>query len=361
MKIPRFKVTASEARTLSWWKSRKSKIDMEPPYQRRGRLWSDSDKAYLIDSILNGFDVPKLYVADFTWMDSGLNKKKLPYAIIDGKQRFEAIFDFYEGKTTLNDDFVFRENPSLKLNGLSYHDLKQNYGDVADTFDNFNLSVMSVIAENEEQINDLFVRLNRSKPLTGAEVRNAMSGPAPKVIREIAKHEFFGSSISFKVERGQDLNAAAKVLMFEYSGEPKDTKKTTLDGFVREAKKSAGKKLELAGRRSIETLDEMSAVFLPSDRLLASAGLVPVYYWFIRELSAREVAQAREFLARFEDARMENRRLVTEAPTSRRIDSELLEYDNYNRSTNDEVSHKARIKILSRRFKLFMSARRPPR
>src|ERR1035437_3263947 len=81
-----FKVTQFEAKTLSWWRARRSKIDMEPPYQRRGRLWSATDKAYLIDSILNGFDVPKLYVADFTWADSALNRKRLPYAIIDGKQ-----------------------------------------------------------------------------------------------------------------------------------------------------------------------------------------------------------------------------------------------------------------------------------
>jgi uncharacterized protein with ParB-like and HNH nuclease domain len=61
---------------------------MDPPYQRRGRLWSLTDKAYLIDSILNGYDIPKFYVADFTWGKSALNRRKLPYAIIDGKQRF---------------------------------------------------------------------------------------------------------------------------------------------------------------------------------------------------------------------------------------------------------------------------------
>ena len=69
---------------------------------------SPTDKAYLIDTILNGFDIPKIYLADFTWRDSPLNRKRLPYAIIDGKQRFEAIFDFFKGEVTLNDDFVYR-------------------------------------------------------------------------------------------------------------------------------------------------------------------------------------------------------------------------------------------------------------
>src|SRR6266851_10417823 len=127
-----FRVTQFEAKTLSWWRARRSKIDMSPPYQRRGRLWSATDKAYLIDSILNGFDVPKLYVADFTFGDSALNTKKLPYAIIDGKQRFEAIFDFYDGRVLLNDDFTYLANKTLSLAGLGYKDLNDRYPQVAE-------------------------------------------------------------------------------------------------------------------------------------------------------------------------------------------------------------------------------------
>ena len=63
----------------------------------------------------------------------------MPYAIIDGKQRFEAIFDFFDGKIVLNENFVFLEDPVLKLGGLSYRDLKQNYSDIAEIFDNYNL------------------------------------------------------------------------------------------------------------------------------------------------------------------------------------------------------------------------------
>jgi hypothetical protein len=144
-----------------WWIARRDKIDMEPSYQRRGRLWSDSDKAYLIDSILNEYDVPKLYMADFTWGDSKLNAKRLPYAIIDGKQRLEAILDFYDGRIVLNEDFVFLEHPQVKLAGLSYRDLKRNYSEIAEAFENYNLMVMSVMAQSETPINELFVRLNR--------------------------------------------------------------------------------------------------------------------------------------------------------------------------------------------------------
>jgi hypothetical protein len=345
-----FKITPMEAHTLTWWHNRKDKIDMDPQYQRRGRLWSEADKAYLIDSILNGYDIPKIYMADFTWGDSPLNKQKLPYAIIDGKQRFEAIFDFFEGRIELNDEFVYLKQPDLKLGRLGYQDLKKNYPVVAEAFDEYNLYVMSVVARREGPINELFVRLNRSKSLTGAEIRNAMSGPAPALIREIAKHELFQQYVGFAVKRGQDLNAAAKVLYFEYSGKPRETKKTNLDQFVRAATRRVKEKLELSARKVVDVLNDMSEVFLPKDKLLGSAGIFPVYYWFIRNRKASDLARVREFLVRFEEARLENRDLVASKPGSAKINQQLVEFDQFNRSTNDQGSHTGRVKILTTRF-----------
>jgi hypothetical protein len=356
MKPEVFRVERQEAKTLSWWRSKKAKIDMSPPYQRKGRLWSATDKAYLIDSILNGFDVPKVYLADFTWRDSPLNHKRLPYAIIDGKQRFEAVFDFFDGKLALNDDFAYRDDPSLKLAGLGYSDLKKNYSEVAEIFDNYNLSVMSVIASNEALINELFIRLNRSKPLTGAEVRNAMAGPAPRLFRRVAQHEFFTSYVPFSVQRGEDLNAAAKLIMFEYEEKVSETKKRNMDQFTKGAVKAGRAKLELAARRVLDTLEMMTEIFLPHDRLLSSAGTVPVYYWFVRSVPVSSQRFARQFLIAFEEERRQNRQLSSANPRDPKIDSELVEFDNFNRSTNDQSSHAGRYRILETRFKRFLKA-----
>ncbi len=345
-----FKVSPFEARALTWWRTRRKKIDFDPPYQRHGRLWSTADKAYLIDSILNEYDVPKLYVADFTWGDSPLNKKALPYAIIDGKQRFEAIFDFFDGTIVLNDDFVFLEDPNLKLGGLGYKDLQENYTEVAETFDNYNLSVMSVVAESEAPIGELFVRLNRSKSLTGAEVRNAMAGPAPGIFRELAQHDFFRTNVRFTVKRGQDLNAAAKILLFEYYEMPRETKKRNLDAFVRLAESGNREHLELAARRAFDVLNDMTSIFLPRDTLLGAAGIFPVYYWLTREIDESGYRQLREFLVQMERKRRENRQLSVERPESTDVDQELLEFDRFNRSTNDQKSHEERFRILKNRF-----------
>jgi hypothetical protein len=305
-----FKIDVMPAHTLSWWRSRRDQIDMDPPYQRRGRLWSLTDKAYLIDSILNGYDIPKLYVADFTWGSSALNKSKLPYAIIDGKQRFEAIFDFYDGRVLLNDDFVHLEKKNLSLARLGYKDLVSRYPEVAEAFDQYNLTVMSVVARSEEPIDELFVRLNRSKPLTGAEIRNAMRGPAPGIIRRISRHNFFQVCARFQMNRAQDQNAAAKLLLFEYANDLAETKKSNLDQFVRDTSRKPKERLELAGRKTVDILDRMEEIFLPRDFLLSSAGQVPLFYWLVRSHPETDDQVTREFLVRFEKDRRENRALV---------------------------------------------------
>ena len=348
----KFKVSAFDPKPLSWWRARKDKIDMDPSYQRRGHLWSLTDKAYLIDSIINGFDVPKVYIADFTFLETDLNTKRLPYAIIDGKQRFEAIFDFFNGKIALNEDFIYLENTSLKLGGLGYRDLTQNHGQIAELFDTYPLSVMSVITNSKPLINELFIRLNRSKPLTGAEIRNAMAGRAPEVTRQMAKHQFFTEYVAFQVQRGQDLNAAMKLLSFEFHDTPQETKKITLDAFVKHAEKNRAK-LEVAARRAYSALDDLTNIFLPRDRLLASSGLLPVYYWFIHGLKQKEYPAVRDFLVTFERDRKENRRKAEDGASKREIDSLYLEYDQLNRNTNDQTSHKRRIEILRGKFQEF--------
>lgn len=318
---------------------------MNPPYQRRGRLWSDSDKAYLIDSIINGFDVPKLYMADFQSGDNPLNKKRLPYAIIDGKQRLEAVFDFFDGTLVLNEDFVWRADPSLSLGGLSLKDLQARYPSVADDFETETLDIMSVSTRSEEDINELFVRLNRSKPLTGAEIRNAMLGPVTAVIRNVGSHAFFKENIKFSVLRAGDLNAASKIVLFEYEERPVGTKKNDLDRFAKLKKTLDKAKLELAGRRALDTLDDLQEVFLPRDQLLSSAGTLPVYYWLVRQASFQAQQFIREFLVEFERIRKLSReRRGSEAISVK--DTPYARYDAFNRNANDIGSHVGRFEIL---------------
>lgn len=348
-----FKIQTHEVKTLAWWNGRKSSIDFSPSYQRGAGLWSDQDKAYLIDSILNGFDIPKLYMADYQYGYSALNKKKLPYAIIDGKQRLGAIFDFFESKFPLEKSFVLRRDPNLNLGGLTFKDLQKLHPNVAEEFENSSLTIMSVYTDDETLINELFVRLNRSKPLTGAEVRNAMPGKVPDVIRQIANHLLFQENIRFNTRRAGDSNAAAKILLFEYENAPVSTKKKDLDHF------SLGDwvdtiKLELAARRTIDTLYEMRDIFAPNDKLLSSSGVFPVYYWFVRGVSPSLHRHIRPFLLIFEHGLSLFKNIASQEDLFNDADEDLRIYNKLNRSTNDAGSHFGRYRILMKLFNEYL-------
>ena len=347
-----FQVKPFESKTLSWWFHEREKIDLDPIYQRRGGIWSKKDKAYLIDSILNGFDIPKIYIADFTYTSPPGRDKKKYYAVIDGKQRFEAIFDFFSGKLALDAEFSYFDDPSLRLGDMTYKDLKDQQPKLASRFEVFNLSVMSVITDEDNKINDLFIRLNKSRPLTGSEIRGAMQGLVPKLIKRISQHAFFETKTRFSVKRKQDENAAGKLLLLEFRSGFVDTKGIDLDRFVEEGAKSEAPvaDFERVAQRTMKVLDMMDAVFMAEDPLLKTSSSIPLYYWLFRTYAKNHQQCLRDFIEYFEKKRSGNRK-------GSAYDRELADYDMALRHVNDQGSLVKCYTIFEKRFFEFLRGR----
>ncbi len=344
-----FTIQAHDSKPITWWYARRNEIDFDPPYQRKGRVWGDKNKAFLIDTVLNGYDIPKLYMADFRWSSSEINPKGLNYAVVDGKQRLEALFDFIEGRILLDKDFEFLGDKSVALGGMSYRDLKSTFPAVAEVFDTYTLSVVSVITDELARLNDLFVRLNTSKPLTGAELRNAMGGVLPGLFKRIASDSFFTNATRFKKNRGEDLNAAAKLLLLEFRGKVVETKKANLDRFVREAVEAESTQFEFAVKRALQVLSRMKKVFEPNDPLLSSPSSVPVYYWLIRDLPQDQLGSVRSTLVAFENARKIVRRKTRQGEPLAESDSAAEKYNLLLRSLDDAASLRDLVQILRER------------
>ena len=53
-------------RTIAWFKQAhdNDELVMKPPFQRNP-VWTYPQKSYLIDSILNGFPIPEIYMQEF--------------------------------------------------------------------------------------------------------------------------------------------------------------------------------------------------------------------------------------------------------------------------------------------------------
>jgi hypothetical protein len=381
-----FRVTPHQAQTLSSWWDEKDDIDLQPIYQRRGRIWSTKQQQDLIDTIINGFDIPKLYVADFTVLNSPLNIGRKKYAVIDGKQRLTTIFDFFENKISLAKHFVFYDDPDLVLGGLSYQDLIESYPKIARKIGNYNLSVMSVITDDEQKINELFLRLNASKPLVGAEIRNAMQGEVPQLIRSLAAHPFWLKT-RFSKTRGQDLNTAAKLLLLEHAGTFVDTKKRQIDELVIRAnevealsrhtsdealeaeeedvsatterlyvaaEEAQTTDIDSAAKRVVSVLNSLMPLFMDNDDVLAQQAQIPVIYWLARDLPQQSLAVLRNFLVKFDEQRKHSR-----SQSVGQRDPIFLDFEIMTRTSNDQASIAGRYQILRRLFDMFTGASQP--
>lgn len=335
----------SNAGVLYLYSERES-IQIDPEYQRASDIWPEEKRQLLIDSIINGYDIPKLYFHKFP-KPRTIDGREYEYSIIDGKQRLTSIWGFIDGDYALSKEAEYLADSNTKIAGLTYAELGQRHPRLKMRFDAYTLSVMCVETEDLELIEDMFSRLNEAVPLSAAEKRNAFGGPLPRAIRSIAKAPFFTYSLPFGNSRYKHFDLACKFLLIEHRGRVADTKKAYLDGFVRDWKESG---TEAALRRvkggAKETLDVMRGRFTKGDSLLRSVGMVTLYYHLFRlgEAGGWVDEITRNALDQFNQARAENRKRAEDDLGE--ADYDLLEFDRYGQSPNDGYAMTIRLAIL---------------
>jgi len=342
-----FKVTNFPKKRLSWWLKHETDIDFESDFQRTDRVWKSTEQAFLIDSILNNFEIPRIYLIDFSRGNiQAMNRRGKRFAVIDGKQRLTAMFAFLHGKAKLARKFHIESDPSLNLGGLRFDDLKAREPRIARMISDFAPEVRVVESDDRARVQDFFLRLNKaSKALNGAELRNAFIEDAVHSIRRLAKHPFFQQKISFDTSRSQEKNAAAKILLLEYESGPAETKKKNLDGFVKRPGLSGTGRFKKAVQRVNRNLNTMRGVFHDQDSLLGAQGHVPLYYLFLTRLRAADRARVRAFIGDFEYRRVQYRNRTGGA-----VDAMLGRYDMASRTTNDKNSIDVRLQILRKSY-----------
>lgn len=249
-------------------------IDLQPDYQRLGNIWSIPKKQLLIDSIINEYDIPKIYFHEKYPVIDG---KK--YAVIDGRQRLEAIFEFIQGTFSLSDNIEYNRDRNIKLANLSYKELGEIYPQIKINFDSFVLPIIVIQTEDLDLIEDMFSRLNDGVLLNAAEKRNALGGQVISNLRELIKNEFFTSRLKISNKRFQHFEIAARFLLIEdrlTKNLAIDTSKGFLDKFVKDNKKNSS--INEFYMNSIIVLNEMNKIFIEQDNLLKRQGDMVIYY-----------------------------------------------------------------------------------
>ncbi len=335
--------------------SERNEIKLDPDYQRMGGVWTLEKKQLLIDSILNDYDVPKLYFHEFPRELKASTGSS--YAVVDGRQRLQTIWEFIDGEFPLSSDFEYLRDDSIDLKDLTYDDIAKEFPKIRIAFDSFVLPVVGIRTDDEDLIEDMFSRLNEAVPLNAAEKRNAIGGDMVSAIRDISSLDLFSRRVKFKNNRYQHREVVARMLLVEENLRKEnrliDTKKVYLDALAREYYSDNAEHVAEIKHATENVVHAMEEVFSDNDELLLAQGNMVVYYLVFRTaLSSNEVSKiTRKKLLNFRD-QLKSNRILAELDF---IESsfELLEYDRLSQQgTNDASNIKERFVILAKELGL---------
>jgi Protein of unknown function DUF262 len=146
-------------RDFEEWDDR-GELTLQPKFQRRD-VWSDKARSYLMDTIIRGKPIPKVY------MRQSVNTKtrRTRREIVDGQQRLATVLSF------LKDGFKISKSHHKAFGGRTFSGLDEDTRGEILKYE-FVVDLLEDMPDNE--VYDVFARINTySEKLKAQELRNA--------------------------------------------------------------------------------------------------------------------------------------------------------------------------------------------
>lgn len=176
-------------------------VSFDNAIQRNG-VWDLNRKSLLIHSMIAGYPIPAFFF-------SRNSEKK--YDGLDGKQRSTAIIQY------MNDGFALTETTPVVVddNGYPVVIAGKKFSELPEEFQNiikdFSLTIYYFDDITDEEVHELFFRLNNGKPLTSIELTRVKAKALDK-FQKIASHEIISLAMTEAAKRGyKDENLAMQI------------------------------------------------------------------------------------------------------------------------------------------------------
>jgi hypothetical protein len=155
----RFSSRPYSVRDFEEW-YRKGELVLAPKFQRRS-VWNPKARSYLIDTIVRGKPIPKIYMRQ----DINPRTRRVTREIVDGQQRLHSVLSFLE------DGFPILKVHNEGDGGKRFSELaEETQRDIL----NYEFSVDLLQDMPDQEVYDIFARLNTySVTLNAQELRNA--------------------------------------------------------------------------------------------------------------------------------------------------------------------------------------------
>lgn len=191
----------------------KNKFDFDHPFQRKSGQWNRTMMSDLIDSAIRYYPLLPVLVEEY---DDGR------YGVIDGKQRLTILASYFNNEFALHKSSlpVNIDDKSYELAGRKYKEKPQKIQDtkskgrkskyldeeVRDRLESIEIQIYIMKDPTEDDIREIFARINCSKGLTNTQKRTVYESPElAKIIYELKSHPVL-EKLTTQVERNKDLD-----------------------------------------------------------------------------------------------------------------------------------------------------------
>lgn len=168
------------------WNSNK-RLELRPDFQRN-EVWTRAAQIMLIDTILRGIPIPKIYIK------SVIRDGNTYRIVIDGQQRLTAILNFVQNKFALNKPYIG------EFMGMKFQDLPSG---VQDDILQYSIDINEFFNPTDEEIRDLYSRVNKyTVQLNKQELRRAdFPGDFVALAEELAETKLFEQAKIFSIKQ----------------------------------------------------------------------------------------------------------------------------------------------------------------
>lgn len=227
----------------------RDKIDLSPVWQR-GEAWTKQKQVLLIDSVLRGMDIPKIYFR-------AMGKDHSQFDVVDGQQRLRAMWGFVENSFALKHSQALSPIEGEEISGKTFSELSEK---LKRRLRRFQVSVATITEATIQDITLLFARLQLAAPLNSPELRNAILCKMRTEVDVTAlTHRFFTDCrIPAKRMKHQDYTAHAYALA-EY-GTDQDIKAPDLRAMYIESTQKSQPAMAHLSSRVAEALEVLADV-----------------------------------------------------------------------------------------------------
>ena len=168
---------------------------------QRGYVWDIKRKSLLIESMILGYPIPPFYAR---------RDENKVFDMLDGKQRSSAIREY------LNNQYALT-GVSEEYEGKTFSELSE---EVQDDIISYSLTVYYFEEITDEEVNEMFYRLNNGKALTAIELTRVKAKSFEK-IKELARHEIFTDALKeSQINKYTNEDIVIKALIMLYVEKP---------------------------------------------------------------------------------------------------------------------------------------------